>query len=77
MNTTCEEGKRPAGWDGAWPAAAGKQNVDIPELTIKIYEGTILADAKTSNAKHAGLNLDEAIAAVTGHESVHSLDQSR
>ena len=48
----------------------------IKEATITIYEGTITADAKTADAKHAGLTTDEAIGAVAGHEIVHATDES-
>lgn len=37
--------------------------------------GTITADAKTSDPKHAGLTTDEAIGAVAGHEIVHATDK--
>lgn len=51
-------------------------NYSIKEATITIYEGTITADAKTNNSKHAGLTTDEAIGAVAGHEIVHATDKT-
>ena len=51
-------------------------NYSIKEATITIYEGTITADAKTNNPKHAGLTTDEAIGAVAGHEIVHATDKT-
>jgi RHS repeat-associated protein len=50
-------------------------NYDIKEVSITIYEGTIISDAKTSNPKHAGMTTDEAIGAVAGHEIVHATDK--
>jgi RHS repeat-associated protein len=47
----------------------------VKEASITIYEGTINADLKNSNAKHAGLTTDEAIGAVAGHEIVHATDK--
>ena len=55
----------------------GKKSIEFTELTIKIYEGTIVTDAKSSKPKHAYLTTDETIAAVVGHESVHSADKSQ
>ncbi len=52
-----------------------KGNYSIKEATITVYEGTIRDDAKTSNAKHACLSMDEAIGAVAGHEIEHAVDK--
>ena len=50
-------------------------NYSVKESSITIYEGTITEDAKTNNAKHAGLTTDEAIGAVAGHEIEHATDK--
>ena len=54
----------------------GDGTYSIKEATITIYEGTIVADAKTKNPKHIGLNTDQAIGAVVGHEIVHATDKN-
>ncbi len=55
----------------------GKKSIELTELTIKVYEGTIATDAETSKPKHENLSTDEAIAAVAGHESVHAADKNQ
>ena len=58
---------------GRYKTKDGKYGIKMADVTI--YEGTIIEDAKTSNAKHSGLTLDQAIGAVAGHELVHATDQ--
>lgn len=48
----------------------------ITEASIIIFEGTIIEDAKTKAPKHAGLNTEQAIGAVAGHEIVHATDKA-
>lgn len=58
---------------GRYKTKDGKYGIRMANVTI--YEGTIIEDAKTPNAKHSGLTLDQAIGAVAGHELVHATDQ--
>ena len=48
----------------------------ITSATITIFEGTLIEDAKTSNPKHKGLTLEQAIGAVAGHEIIHATDKN-
>ena len=49
--------------------------LELLNLPITIYEGTLKEDAKTENPKHKGLTIDQAIGAVAGHEIVHDTDR--
>ncbi len=46
----------------------------IKESFVEIFEGTLVEDAKTSNSKHKGLTIDQAIGAVAAHEFIHATD---
>lgn len=48
----------------------------ITSATITIFEGNLIEDDKTSNPKHKGLTLEQAIGAVAGHEIIHATDKS-
>ena len=54
-----------------------EKSYSIPEATITVFEGTIIGDQSYKGQKHKGLTTDEAIAAVTGHEQIHGLDQEQ
>ena len=59
---------------GRWVDKNGKYRITC--ATITIFEGTLIEDAKTSNPKHEGLTLEQAIGAVAGHEIIHATDKN-